>query len=71
MTFLSGGTDGQDGPCDVAGAWVNAGDPIPNAGEAIELNDSYNLFETKRAEQHIKTGLTFTNVMDVHLLHIL
>jgi len=70
VKFLSGGTDGQDGPCDVAGAWVKGNDPILGAAGAIESNDSYNLFLRRRPEQHLKTGLTFTNVMDIHILQI-
>ena len=31
-------------------------------------NDSYNLFDSVRPEQHIRTGLTFTNVMDLHIM---
>jgi glycerate 2-kinase len=70
VIFLSGGTDGQDGPCDVAGAWVKSNDPISGTLEALNNNDSYNLFKNQRPDQHIKTGLTFTNVMDVHMIYM-
>jgi len=70
VTFLSGGTDGQDGPCDVAGAWVRSGDYIPGTRDALAQNDSYNLFDSVRPEQHIRTGLTFTNVMDLHIMFL-
>lgn len=33
-------------------------------------NDSYNLFDSVRPEQHIRTGLTFTNVMDLHIMFL-
>ena len=70
VTFLSGGTDGQDGPCNAAGAWVRSNDKIPGGHEALNNNDSFNLFQNCRPDQHIKTGLTFTNVMDIHILQL-
>jgi len=73
-SFLSAGTDGQDGPCDVSGAWSGAQDSNVNLnGEArsfLESSDSYNYFKKHAPHRHIRTGLTFTNVMDIHLLYI-
>ena len=48
MSFLSGGTDGQDGPCPVAGAWIDFDsleeiDP-ESTRSYLENNDSYNFF---------------------------
>ncbi len=69
ITLLSGGTDGNDGPTDAAGAVVDA----ETAGKARDAGidpekyladfDSYNFF--KAAGGHIITGPTFTNVMDI------
>ena len=69
ITILSGGTDGNDGPTDAAGAVVDSA-TVP---AAISKNispekyltefDSYNFF--KRSSGHIKTGPTRTNVMDM------
>lgn len=69
ITFLSGGTDGNDGPTDAAGAVVDSGTLIA----AGELNidpleylmkfDSYNFF--RKTGGHLKTGPTYTNVMDL------
>ena len=36
----------------------------------LQNNDSYNFFCTHLPENLIQTGLTFTNVMDVHLIFI-
>ena len=69
ITFLSAGTDGTDGPTDAAGAVVDSDtfsaakshnkDPEKYLAEF----DSYSFF--KAAGGHIKTGPTFTNVMDL------
>ena len=72
MSFLSGGTDGQDGPCPVAGAWIDFDsleeiDP-ESTRSYLENNDSYNFFVKYLPHNLIDTGLTFTNVMDVHLI---
>ncbi len=69
ITFLSGGTDGSDGPTDAAGAVV---DSMTNDNAIrlkidretfIEDNDSYNFF--KQEGGLIITGPTQTNVMDL------
>jgi len=71
ITFLSGGTDGTDGPTDAAGAIVD-GDTIPGARakgldpeDYLSRNDSYNFF--KETGDLIITGPTGTNVMDIQI----
>ncbi len=69
ITILSGGTDGNDGTTDAAGAVADAGtlalagelniDPV----EYLMKFDSYNFF--RKTGGHLKTGPTFTNVMDL------
>jgi hydroxypyruvate reductase/glycerate 2-kinase len=69
ITVLSAGTDGSDGPTDVTGAVVDSETVIQAEGMMIDPEkyltgfDSYNFF--KKAGGHIKTGPTFTNVMDI------
>jgi glycerate 2-kinase len=69
VAVLSGGTDGEDGPTDAAGAVADA-DLIRTARELglspepfLAINNSYEFFE--RTEGLVKTGPTHTNVMDV------
>ena len=71
ITFLSGGTDGTDGPTDAAGAIVD-GRTIPDArardldpDSYLNRNDSYNFF--KEAGGLLITGPTGTNVMDLYI----
>ncbi len=69
VAVLSGGTDGEDGPTDAAGAVADAGliqiarafglSPKP----FLAINNAYEFFE--RTAGLIKTGPTHTNVMDV------
>jgi glycerate 2-kinase len=71
ITVLSGGTDGEDGPTDAAGAVANAAviaqaralhlDPQ----EFLAINDAYHFFS--QAGGLIKTGPTHTNVMDLRV----
>ena len=70
--ILSGGTDGEDGPTDAAGAWADA-DIIENAkGEGLKpadylrRNDAYHWFDPLGAL--IKTGPTHTNVCDLRVV---
>jgi len=71
-TFLSGGTDGRDGPTDAAGGIVDrqtldkirAGGINPQA--ALDNNDSYNAL--KVANDLVITGATGTNVADLQIL---
>lgn len=72
ILFLSGGTDGSDGPTDAAGAMVD-GNTLHRAGKKglsaaafLAHHDSYSFFD--RLDGHIKTGSTFTNVMDLAIL---
>lgn len=75
--FLSGGTDGQDGPTEAAGAVIDTA----LCGEAksqgldintfLDNNDSFTFFSKLSSGQHLLVpGLTCTNVMDVHVLLI-
>lgn len=72
VAALSGGTDGEDGPTDAAGAVADAetlrhaAQLNLDAGEFLRRNDAYSFFE--QTGDLIKTGLTQTNVMDVRVL---
>ncbi|XP_041835443.1 glycerate kinase isoform X2 [Melanotaenia boesemani] len=75
--FLSGGTDGQDGPTEAAGAITDAGLYDEAKAQGLDIdnflinNDSYTFFSRLSARQRLLTpGLTCTNVMDVHVLLI-
>ena len=69
ITFLSGGTDGSDGPTDAAGAVAdsftskNAANLNLDIDQYINKFDSYNFF--RKEGGLIKTGPTQTNVMDL------
>ncbi len=74
ITFLSAGTDGNDGPTDATGAVVD-GNTIKKAKaigldpqEYLNNNDSYNFF--KKIDALLITGPTGTNVMDVQIVLI-
>jgi glycerate-2-kinase len=72
IAILSGGTDGEDGPTDAAGAWIDESivaevrrrglDPA----DALRRNDAYRFFEPLGAL--LKTGPTHTNVCDVRVV---
>ena len=70
------GTDGQDGPsCDAAGALVDmdvprlAKEAHLSPGSFLENNDSYAFFSQLGSGKYlIHTGLTGTNVMDIHMV---
>jgi glycerate-2-kinase len=71
MTVLSGGTDGEDGPTNAAGAWFD-GDVRRHAIEQkldpqsfLAINNAYPFFE--RTGGLLVTGPTHTNVMDVRV----
>ena len=74
VAVLSGGTDGEDGPTDCAGAVVDETSlrAIADAGlhveTALNRHDAYPLLD--RAGCLIRTGLTQTNVMDVRVILI-
>lgn len=71
IVILSGGTDGEDGPTDAAGAVADA--EIIQSARRLGLNperyldvqNAYPFFEA--AGGHIKTGPTHTNVMDLRV----
>lgn len=72
--FLSGGTDGRDGPTDAAGAIVDDGslarmaDAGLNVAERLADNDSYPLLAA--SGDLLMTGGTGTNVADLQILHV-
>lgn len=74
ITFLSGGTDGTDGPTDATGAVVdsftseNSSNLLLDMEQYIANCDSYNFF--KQEGGLIKTGPTQTNVMDLMIVLI-
>ena len=71
IAILSGGTDGEDGPTDAAGAIVDQ--DLWRAARTLKLhpepflaiNDSYTYFESTGGL--LKTGPTHTNVMDLRV----
>jgi hydroxypyruvate reductase/glycerate 2-kinase len=74
ITFLSAGTDGNDGNTDMAGAVTDS--ETFHYAQSLNIDpekylnefDSYNFF--KSAGGHIYTGPTFTNVMDIVIILI-
>ena len=72
MLILSGGTDGNDGPTDAAGALADgqtcerAAKMGMDAKRFLAENDSYYFFEP--LGDLLITGPTNTNVMDVRLI---
>jgi len=72
IVLLAGGTDGEDGPTDAAGAFLDAAvvsaarqqglDPA----DYLARNDAYHFF--KPLDALIKTGPTHTNVCDVRVV---
>jgi hydroxypyruvate reductase/glycerate 2-kinase len=74
VVVLSGGTDGEDGPTDAAGAVAN-GETFPSAdnlnlssADFLNRHDAYHFFQSIGGL--IQTGLTQTNVMDVRVILI-
>jgi hydroxypyruvate reductase/glycerate 2-kinase len=72
LALLSGGTDGEDGPTDAAGAVADDG-TLARAGQAgfspadfLNRHDAYHFFAA--TDDLVRTGLTETNVMDVRVL---
>ena len=71
IAILSGGTDGEDGPTDAAGAILDAA--VVNEAKRLRLrpdeflaiNNSYEFFD--KAGGLLKTGPTHTNVMDLRV----
>lgn len=71
LTLLSGGTDGEDGPTDAAGAIADASVVSEtsrrqiDATSFLERHDSWAFFS--HIGGHLKTGPTHTNVMDLRV----
>ncbi|MDZ4727747.1 MAG: DUF4147 domain-containing protein [Leptospira sp.] len=74
VTFLSAGTDGTDGPTDVAGACVSEETYLQLVKAGIdplkELDMSNSFYALNKISAHIKTGPTGTNVNDILILLI-
>jgi glycerate 2-kinase len=74
ITILSGGTDGEDGPTDAAGAWFDeaAIEQVRRRGldpaDFLRRNDAYRFFESLGTL--LKTGPTQTNVCDVRVVAV-
>ena len=72
FAFLSGGTDGEDGPTDAAGAFFDGqilhaiARSGVNPADYLSRNDAYRFFE--RFDALLKTGPTGTNVCDIRVL---
>ncbi len=72
VVLLSGGTDGEDGPTDAAGAvadsqtWERARLLAIAPAEFLGRHDAYHFFS--KTGDLLRTGLTGTNVMDVRVL---
>ena len=73
-TFLSGGTDGRDGPTDAAGGIVDQ-DTLKRMTQAgidplamLDNNDSYTALQS--SQDLLDTGATGTNVADLQILLI-
>jgi hydroxypyruvate reductase/glycerate 2-kinase len=74
ICVLSGGTDGEDGPTDAAGAWATT-ETLTRAaalgldpGEFLRRHDAYPFFDATNCL--LRTGLTETNVMDLRVILI-
>ncbi|MCC9606992.1 DUF4147 domain-containing protein [Blastopirellula sp. JC732] len=71
MAILSGGTDGEDGPTDAAGAWIDAAGSTQaqelqlSAEDYLRRNDAYHFFQP--LDRLLKTGPTHTNVCDLRV----
>lgn len=78
IALLSAGTDGNDGPTDAAGAWVDGNTVELAQRHAIDptaylaTNDAWHFFARLDAasgsKHHLRTGPTGTNVMDVQVV---
>jgi glycerate 2-kinase len=74
IAFLSGGTDGEDGPTDAAGAiftadvWRNIASLGLMPSDYLARSDAYTFFE--KCNGLLITGPTHTNVCDVRVLVI-
>lgn len=71
VAILSGGTDGEDGPTDAAGALVDPAiirqrGKLPDPAGHLARNDAYRYWEPLGAL--VRTGPTHTNVMDLRVV---
>jgi len=72
VVFLSGGTDGTDGPTDAAGGIVDGETYAAGVEKGLDIrakladNDSYHYLE--KVGGLVITGPTGSNVMDIHIL---
>lgn len=72
VALLSAGTDGEDGPTDAAGAWVDndVAERVARMGldpaDYLARNDAYSFFE--QVGGLFKTGPTHTNVCDLRIV---
>lgn len=72
IVLLSGGTDGEDGPTDAAGAWLDqevigrAARLGLDAADYLARNDAYHFFQ--QTGSLIRTGPTHTNVGDLRVV---
>lgn len=72
IAMLSGGTDGEDGPTDAAGAMIDEAifEKIQSLGlspeEYLKRSDAYHFFE--QVDGLIKTGPTHTNTCDLRVV---
>lgn len=72
IALLSGGTDGEDGPTDAAGAFIDEQVLADARAQGLDIadhlarNDAYHFFSPLGAL--IKTGPTHTNVCDVRVV---
>jgi glycerate-2-kinase len=74
IALLAGGTDGEDGPTDAAGAFVTS-DIVQRAAELrldpldhLRRNDAYHFFAA--TDGLLKTGPTNTNVCDLRVVTV-
>ncbi|XP_066928701.1 glycerate kinase-like [Clytia hemisphaerica] len=78
VTFLSAGTDGQDGPTDAAGAWIDVNlvnhcvDKLDTVNRYLDDCGSYDFFNSNKflKQYLLQPGLTGTNVMDIQVILI-
>ncbi|QDT67734.1 Putative hydroxypyruvate reductase [Planctomycetes bacterium MalM25] len=72
VALVSGGTDGEDGPTDAAGAMIDESIAAKLAGadlaDHLARNDAYPLFES--ADALLMTGPTHTNVCDLRVVTV-
>lgn len=73
--FLSGGTDGQDGPTEAAGAVSDSNIEAEAKSQGLDVdgflqnNDSFTFYSSlSKGKKLLLPGLTGTNVMDVHVM---